>query len=49
MTKKEIKELAKELLNTMNRTPLEMDVAMDDRSLDVLSTKVVARFVRLKN
>ena len=48
MTKKEIKELAKELLNTMNKTPLEMDVAMDDRSLDVLSAKVVARFVQLK-
>ena len=48
MTKKEIKELAKELLNTMNRTPLEMDVAMDDKSLDVLSAKIVARFVSLK-
>ena len=48
MTKKEIKELAKELLNTMNKTPLEMDVAMDDRSLDVLSAKVVARFIQLK-
>ena len=48
MTKKEIKDLAKELLNTMNRTPLEMDVAMDDRSLDVLSAKVVARLIQLK-
>ena len=48
MTKKEIKELAKELLNTMNRTPLEMDVAMDDKSLDVLSAKVVARLIQLK-
>ena len=48
MTKKEIKDLAKELLNTMNRTPLEMDVAMDDKSLDVLSAKIVARFVSLK-
>ena len=37
MTKKEIKDLAKELLSQMNNTPLEMDVAMDDRSLDVLS------------
>jgi len=48
MTKKEIKELAKELLNTMNKTPLEMDVAMDDKSLDVLSAKVVARLIQLK-
>ena len=48
MTKKEIRELAKELLNTMNRTPLEMDVAMDDKSLDVLSAKVVARLIQLK-
>ena len=48
MTKKEIKDLAKELLSTMNKTPLEMDVAMDDRSLDVLSAKIVARFVSLK-
>ena len=48
MTKKEIKDLAKELLNSMNTTPLEMDVAMDDRSLDILSAKVVARFVSLR-
>ena len=48
MTKKEIKDLAKELLNSMNRTPLEMDVAMDDRSLDVLSAKIVARLAQLK-
>ena len=48
MTKKEIKDLAKELLNSMNTTPLEMDVAMDDRSLSVLSAKVVARLVQLK-
>ena len=48
MTKKEIKDLAKELLNTMNITRLDMDVAMDDRSLDVLSAKVVARLVQLK-
>ena len=48
MTKKEIKDLARELLNSMNTTPLEMDVAMDDRSLSVLSAKVVARLVQLK-
>ena len=48
MTKKEIKDLAKALLESMNRTPLEMDVAMDDQSLDVLSAKVVARFVQLR-
>ena len=48
MTKKEIKDLAKALLESMNKTPLEMDVAMDDQSLDVLSAKVVARLVQLK-
>ena len=48
MTKKEIKDLAKALLESMNTTPLEMDVAMDDRSLDVLSAKIVARLVSLR-
>ena len=48
MTKKEIKELAKELLNTMNITPLDVDIAIDDKSLDILSAKIVARFVSLK-
>jgi len=47
MTKKEVKDLAKELLSTMNKTPLEMDVAMDDKSLDVLSAKIVARLISL--
>ena len=48
MTKKEIKDLAKALLESMNTTPLEMDVAMDDQSLDVLSAKIVARLVSLR-
>ena len=48
MTKKEIKDLAKELLNTMNNTPLEMDATMDDKTLSILSAKVVARLVQLK-
>ena len=48
MTKKEIKDLAKELLNSMNTTPLEMDVAMDDKSLDMLSSKIIARLVQLR-
>jgi len=48
MTKKEIKDLAKALLESMNNTPLEMDVSMDDESLDVLSAKIVARLVQLK-
>ena len=48
MTKKEIKELAKEVLVQMNITPLDVDVAMDDKSLDVLSAKVVARLAQLK-
>ena len=48
MTKKEIKELAKELLVNMNKTPLEMDASIDDKTLDILSTKVVARLIQLK-
>ena len=48
MTKKEIKDLAKELLNSMNSTPLEMDATMDDKTLDVLSAKIVARLVQLE-
>ena len=48
MTKKEIKELAKEVLVQMNLTPLDMDVAMDDRSLDILSAKIIARLVQLR-
>ena len=48
MTKKEIKDLAKEMLVQMNITPLDVDVAMDDKSLDILSAKIVARFVSLK-
>ncbi len=48
MTKKEIKELAKEVLVQMNITPLDVDVAMDNKSLDILSAKVVARLVQLK-
>ena len=48
MTKKEIKDLAKELLSNMNRTPLEMDATIDDSALDTLSAKIVARLVTLK-
>ena len=48
MTKKEIKDLAKEVLVQMNITPLDVDVAMDNKSLDILSAKIVARFVSLK-
>ena len=48
MTKKQIKDLAKELLIQLDITPLDIDVAMDDKSLDILSAKIVARFVSLK-
>ena len=48
MTKKEIKDLAKELLNSMNKTPLEMDASMSDEVLDALSAKITARFVSLR-
>ena len=48
MTKKEIKDLAIEVLTQMNITPLDVDVSMDNKSLDILSAKIVARFVSLK-
>ena len=48
MTKKEIKDLAKELLSQMNNTPLEMDATMDDNMLNELSAKITARFIQLK-
>ena len=32
----------------MKLTPLDVDVCMDDKSLDVLSAKVVARLIQLK-
>ena len=48
MTKKEIKDLARELLVGMNQTPLQMDATMDDEMLDVLSAKITARFVSLR-
>jgi hypothetical protein len=48
MTKKEIKDIAKALLESMNKTPLEMDATMDDKTLDVLSAKIVARLIQLK-
>ena len=48
MTKKEIKDLAKELLNTMSITPLDMDVAMDEKTLNTLSAKIVTRLIHLK-
>ena len=48
MTKKEIKDLAKELLANMNKTPLEMDASMSDEVLDILSAKITARFISIK-
>ena len=48
MTKKEIKDLAKEVLVQMNLTPLDVDVAMDDKSLDILSAKIIARLAQLR-
>ena len=48
MTKKEIKDLAKALLESMNTTPLEMDASMSDEVLDILSAKITARFISLR-
>ena len=46
MTKKEIKDLARELWS--NCVELDMDVTLDEATLDKLSAKIVARFISLK-
>ena len=48
MTKKEIRNLAKDLMLEMNKTDLELDVNLDEQTLNKLSAKVVARLIHLK-
>ena len=48
MTKKEIKDLAKELITAMNKTDLEMDINLDEDTLNKISVKIVARLSQLR-
>ena len=45
MTKKEIKDLARELITEMNKTDLEMDLNLDEDTIDELATKIVAKLI----
>ena len=45
MTKKEIKDLAKELIVEMNKTDLEMDINLDQDTIEELATKIVAKLI----
>jgi phosphoenolpyruvate carboxylase len=48
MTKKEIKDLAKELIKEMGKADLELDVNLDEPNLEILATKIVAKLVDLR-
>jgi hypothetical protein len=49
MTKAEIKSLSKSLLNEMDKTGLDMDIHLDEPTLNALSIKIVSRMVKLKS
>jgi hypothetical protein len=48
MTKKEIRDLAAELMKEMNKTDLEMEINLDKRQLGKLSNQVVAKLSQLR-
>ena len=49
MTKKEIKDLARELMMEMGRTDLDMDINLDEDTIDELATKIVSKLVDLRD
>ena len=49
MTKIEIEALAKKLMEEMEKTGLEMDINLDEKSLNALTTKIISRMVKLKS
>ena len=49
MTKTEIRNLAKDLLNEMEDTGLVQDIHLDDTTLNSLAIKIVSRMVKLKS
>ena len=50
MTKKQIKDLAKALLNEMDKEGLDMEITLDDNQLDKLADsivdKILSRYIR---
>ena len=49
MTKAEVKNLAKDLLNEMEDTGLVQDIHLDNTTLNSLAIKIVSRMVKLKS
>jgi hypothetical protein len=49
MTKTEIKNLAKNLLDEMESTGLVQDIHLDESTLNTLAIKIVSRMVKLKS
>ena len=49
MTKAEVKNLAKNLLDEMEETGLVQEIHLDDSTLNLLSIKIVSRMVKLKS
>ena len=49
MTKTEIKNLAKNLMNEMDKAGLDMSVYLDEPTLNSIAIKIVSRMVKLKS
>ena len=49
MTKAEVKNLAKSLMNEMDKTGLDMSVYLDEPTLNSIAIKIVSRMVKLKS
>ena len=49
MTKTEIKNLSKSLLDEMDKTGLSMDIHLDEPTLNSLAIKILSRMVKLKS
>ena len=49
MTKTEIKNLAKSLMNEMDKTGLEIGIHLDESTLNSVAIKIVSRMVKLKS
>ena len=49
MTKTEIKSLSKSLLDEMDKAGLDMDIHLNDSTLNSLAIKIVSRMVKLKS
>ena len=49
MTKTEVKNLAKSLMNEMDKTDLEIGIHLDEPTLNSIAIKIVSRMVKLKS